>query len=186
MGNRQNQIVEDLLTRIFHGEITSRQSLVEQDLGVSRTIREALIVLGAMGIVKRIPNIGSFVHVPSLREAQELLELRAALEGVAAAWVCAQVSPEQLQVLENLARRADETLLDQDMDPVIAESEMAFHGLLVGTARNKHLGKTVQRCMGMLALARFHYDASALYALPVSARHHEGIAQYGYRRCIAC
>jgi len=189
MANKKDQIVEDLLTRIFRGEISSRQSLVEQrladDLGVSRTmIREALIVLEATGIVKRIKNVGAFVHVPSLRETQELVELRAALEGVAASWACSQVSPEVLQGLEDLAGQADETISNKSMSAGIVDSEMAFHGMLVDAARNAHLGKTVRRCIGMLALGLFHYDVSTLYAVRNGEESYENIAHLDIVRAV--
>ena len=189
MADKKDQIAESLLARIFHGVISTRQSMVEQnladELGVSRTmIREALIVLEATGIVKRIRNVGTFVHVPSLREAREFVELRAALEGVAAAWACSQVNPEQLQELEALATQADETVQDRDFNPGIVDTEMAFHGRLVDTARNEHLGKTVRRCIGMLALARFHYDSSSLYAIPLGEEYHEGLAHMDIVRAL--
>lgn len=189
MGSRKDQIVEDLLARIFRSEISTRESMVEQnladELGVSRTmIREALIVLEATGVVKRIRNVGTFVHVPSLREAQEFVELRAALEGVAAGWACAQVSPEQLRDLEVLAAEADETVQDREFNPDILSTEMAFHGKLVDAARNQHLGKTVRRCIGMLALARFHYDAGPLYAIPLGDEYYEGLAHMDIVRAV--
>ena len=190
MANRKEQIVEELLTRIFRGTISSRKSLVEQnlanDLGVSRTmIREALIVLEASGIVKRIPNVGAFVHVPSLRETQELVELRAALEGVAAAWACSQVGPEELRELETLAVYADETILDQNLDAGMIDSEMAFHGLLVDSARNEYLGKTVRRCIGMFALARSQCDASAVYAIQPGEQYHQGLSHVDIVRALS-
>ena len=82
--------VSDLLRReIVEMRLRPGQRLVERELikqiGVSRTtIREALRELAAEGLVTTIPQKGAIVAIPSPKEAAEVYEVRALLEGLAA------------------------------------------------------------------------------------------------------
>ena len=82
--------VADLLRReIVELRLRPGQRLVERELieriGVSRTtIREALRQLSAEGLVTTIPQKGAIVAIPSPKEAAEVYEVRALLEGAAA------------------------------------------------------------------------------------------------------
>ena len=81
--------VFDLLRReIVEMRLRPGQRLVERELieriGVSRTtIREALRQLAAEGLVTTIPQKGAIVAIPSPKEATEVYEVRALLEGAA-------------------------------------------------------------------------------------------------------
>ena len=91
--------VADLLRReIVELRLRPGQRLVERELieriGVSRTtIREALRQLSAEGLVTTIPQKGAIVAIPSPKEAAEVYEVRALLEG-AAAKECAENATE--------------------------------------------------------------------------------------------
>src|SRR5512146_1240513 len=82
--------VSDLLRReIVSMRLQPGQRLVERELieriGVSRTtVREALRELAAEGLVTTIPQKGAIVAIPSPKEAAEVYEVRALLEGLAA------------------------------------------------------------------------------------------------------
>ena len=82
--------VSDILRReIVEMRLHPGQRLVERELieriGVSRTtIREALRELASEGLVTTIPQKGAIVAIPSPKEAAEVYEVRALLEGLAA------------------------------------------------------------------------------------------------------
>lgn len=83
--NKNESAYKKIKEMIFQGEITSscaisENSLVEK-LGISRTpIRAALQRLNFEGILKIIPNQGVVIHEPTIEEAREKIELRAAVE----------------------------------------------------------------------------------------------------------
>jgi len=86
---------------ILSGVFTPGQRLVEKDLGqslgISRTVlREALQHLQAEGLINNIPYKGPVVSTLSLQDANELYEVRGALESLACAGFARHASQEQV------------------------------------------------------------------------------------------
>lgn len=81
------QVMEALRAAILDFRLAPGQRLVERELmeqlGVSRTtVREALRELSSEGLVSLVPQRGAIVTAPSLREAEDLYEVRSALETI--------------------------------------------------------------------------------------------------------
>ena len=81
---------EAIQTRIVTGDIPAgarlRQEQLAAEYKLSRTpIREALRKLQAEGTVELVPNQGAVVRGPTVRDVREGYEVRAELEGMAAA-----------------------------------------------------------------------------------------------------
>jgi DNA-binding GntR family transcriptional regulator len=90
----QRQVVEKLRAAILAGVFSPGDRLIEADLcarlGVSRpSLREALRSLEAEGLVVIIPNRGPQIPVLTWEQAKEIYQVRALLEGEAAA-LCAK------------------------------------------------------------------------------------------------
>jgi DNA-binding GntR family transcriptional regulator len=102
--------VSDLLRKeIVEMRLRPGQRLVERELieriGVSRTtIREAIRHLAAEGLVTTIPQKGAIVASPSWKEAAEVYEVRALLEGAAAREFAERASENQLKALRRALR----------------------------------------------------------------------------------
>ena len=82
-------LVQQVLTRIDLGQLNPGDLLDEAELsetfGVSRTpVREAILYLEALGLVRRLPRKGAMVFRPTLEEFLAILEVHAKLEGQAA------------------------------------------------------------------------------------------------------
>lgn len=93
--------------RVVSGEFAPGSRLTEdelaQDYGVSRIpIREALRALDASGFVVVKPNTGSFVAEMDVDEAADLLEIRAALEPVAAGRAAVRGGEDAVRLLDDL------------------------------------------------------------------------------------
>lgn len=87
---RPSDVVDGIRDDIFAGRLTPGDALAELHLarrfGVSQSvIREALARLEHAGLVRRIPNRGTFVTNLSHTELKEYIRLRVMLETVAAA-----------------------------------------------------------------------------------------------------
>jgi DNA-binding GntR family transcriptional regulator len=100
----REQVLEMLRSEIIELRLKPGQRLVERELieriGVSRTtIREVLRELAAEGLVTTIPQRGAIVTIPSPKQARELYEVRALLEGAAARECAAHASDEQVVAL---------------------------------------------------------------------------------------
>ena len=85
-----DRLAATIQARVLSGEFASgsrlRQESLATEFGVSRTpVREALRKLQAAGIVQLEPRRGARVRGPSAREVREAYEVRAELEGLAAA-----------------------------------------------------------------------------------------------------
>ena len=88
-GGQREQVLERVRDAIMDFRIAPGERLVERELmirtGASRaTIREVIRELTALGLVTTEPRRGAFVTLPSLRDAREIYDIRAALETLAA------------------------------------------------------------------------------------------------------
>ena len=73
-----------------------------EDLGVSRTtIREVLRELGAEGLVESLPQGGVIVVTPSMKQAREVYEVRAALEALAVRYFAERATDAQVVALRD-------------------------------------------------------------------------------------
>lgn len=119
----REQVTDILRANIVSGELEPGTRLVEMALctrfSVSRpVIREALRQLAAEGLVESVPNQGTVVARLTMKDAQDLYEVRALLEGLAGE-LFAQRASEQDRIdlqraFEHLASLfANEGLVEQ-------------------------------------------------------------------------
>src|SRR5215218_10200223 len=99
-----DRLAATIQARVLSGEFASgsrlRQESLAAEFGVSRTpVREALRKLQAAGIVQLEPRRGARVRGPSAREVREAYEVRAELEGLAAALAAERIRDEELRRL---------------------------------------------------------------------------------------
>ena len=97
-------MLDTLRQAIIDGRLAPGARLTERELtemlGVSRTVvREALRSLEAEGLVHVIPNKGPVVRELSRAEAEDLYQIRAVLEGLAARRFVQHASAEQVDEL---------------------------------------------------------------------------------------
>jgi DNA-binding GntR family transcriptional regulator len=143
-------VVDDLATaiqtRIVTGEIPPgtrlRQEQLAAEYRLSRTpIREALRKLQAEGTVELVPNQGAVVRGPTVRDVREGYEVRAELEGMAAALAATWITDEhlrELQEAEELFRQASE---DEPAGWIAANDR--FHEAVQAAAGNLRLRRTI-------------------------------------------
>src|SRR5580765_400001 len=99
-----DRLAATIQARVLSGEFASgsrlRQESLAAEFGVSRTpVREALRKLQANGRVEMLPRRGALVRRPSAREVREAYEVRAELEGLAAALAATCIRDDELQRL---------------------------------------------------------------------------------------
>ncbi|GFN23250.1 GntR family transcriptional regulator [Thermanaeromonas sp. C210] len=108
---------EAILTGKFQpGERMVERHLARQ-LGVSRTpVREAIRKLELEGLVEHVPRRGVVVARISKREAWEIYNIRAVLEGLAARLAAENITARQLERLEELVKAMEEARAGRDME----------------------------------------------------------------------
>jgi DNA-binding GntR family transcriptional regulator len=155
-------LYERLWRRIVNLEFAPGVRLAEEtlarELGVSRTpVREALLRLGEVGLVRVNPRRGFSVPIVSPRDMIELYDLRAALETHAARRAAPLVS--DAEIADQRARQEAAHASAVAASPAAAEeffhADLALHELLHGYGGNRRSARLLADVMGQLSLPSF-------------------------------
>ncbi len=136
-------VLEAIRDAIINGTLKPRERLMEiqmaEELGVSRTpIREALRKLELEGFIVMIPRKGAFVADMTFKDIADIFEIRAALEGLAAALAAERITDEELEKMErHLVEKAD-AIARGDMERLV-EVDTEFHESIYKASRNDRL-----------------------------------------------
>ena len=165
------RVVASVREMILDGRLVPGARLGEVELaaslGVSRTpVREALTRLGAEGLVELSPNRGARVATWSREEIESIFDLRSALEPRLTALAVGAATPEDVEELDELARRMLEVGLPgdaQDLEALVPLNR-AFHDRLVQLAGHSALANALSAAVKTpLQLRNFHtYDERSM------------------------
>ncbi len=105
---------------IIRGDLAPNQRLVEADMSSAfrmprAAVRTALVRLEHEGLVEREPHRGARVRLVSEQEAVEILQARAALEGLAARQAALNITPARAEELWAVLERQHAALDRQDL-----------------------------------------------------------------------
>jgi phosphonate utilization transcriptional regulator len=187
---RQNSLTtlvqREIERRIIAGQLAVGAKLNEAQLAaelhVSRgPVREAFRALEASGLVRTEKNRGVFVRQISLEEADEIYEVRAALDGLIGRLAAQRIEPGQLARLREIVKRMHAvggTRRTDDYFPLNLE----FHELLATAAGNRALLANYQRVINQLNLYRRETLARNAENIPISTQDHEAIVDAIARR----
>ncbi|MCM3716080.1 GntR family transcriptional regulator [Halalkalibacter oceani] len=133
-------VVESLREAIVRGQIKSGEHLKERDLseklGISTTpIKEAFRILGNEGLVVTIPRKGTYVSEYVDTNIEEVLQLRAVVEGLCAKFAAAKVNDRQVDKLKAQLALMEELFEKRDIDALVEENTR-FHSLIREIANN--------------------------------------------------
>ena len=171
------QLVQGEIERqILGGELQAGERLNEvalaQRLKVSRgPIREALRTLEEAGLVRFEKNRGAAVRVISPEEANDIYEVRAALEALACRRLATRITPAIVAELRLLARQMDGTVDACDV-AAFHGLNIAFHERIMEHAGNRELAVAYRRLVGNLTLFRQRTLAVEGSLVDSNAEHH--------------
>jgi DNA-binding GntR family transcriptional regulator len=145
----RQQVLEKIRTAIAVGQLAPGTRLVERELceitGVSRTlIREALRQLESEELVEVIPNKGPIVATISARQAHEVFQLRAELEGLASELFAELASDAQMKALQDAFVQLREAYDGGDSVAMLA-AKTRFYECLVDGSGNETLGNVLRQ-----------------------------------------
>jgi phosphonate utilization transcriptional regulator len=174
-------VQREIERRIVAGELTPGAKLNEADLaaamGISRgPVREAFRALEQAGLVQTEKNRGVFVRLVSLEEANEIYEVRAALESQIGRLAAARAKPAQLERMRAIVKRMHAAGRKRDPDAYFPLN-IEFHELLAEAAGNRSLAAHYRRVVNELNLYRREAIQRNLDVIPVSTREHEAVVE---------
>lgn len=138
----REKVYNYLKSAILSGNFNPGERLTEEHLAtkmkVSRTpVREALHKLESEGLIKPRKKRGFIASRDSKEEVEELLELRAILEGYALKLICEKIPEKNLEQLNRFVEKAEEALRKNRIDEVFKWNTQ-FHDTLHELVSDKH------------------------------------------------
>jgi phosphonate utilization transcriptional regulator len=143
---------------ILSGELAVGRRINESDLalrfGMSRgPIREALRALEESRLVRSEKNRGVFVREVSVAEADEIYDVREALDQLIGQRVAERATPQQLRAMQTVVAEMDAATGAHDIKCYHALN-LKFHDMLVNFAGNARLTETYRLLTKGLLLFR--------------------------------
>lgn len=142
----QMAVRDKIRHEILNGRLVAGARLQQAELakayGVSITpVREALRDLAAVGLVEISPFTGAVVHTPTLREVEDIYQVRVELIPLTVQSGVHNITAAELAQAEELIRLMDE---HPGPDPWVSHNAQ-FHHLLEGACRNDQLAGIMRR-----------------------------------------
>ncbi|NLM04305.1 MAG: GntR family transcriptional regulator [Clostridiales bacterium] len=154
-------VFQYLRESILDGKLEPGKRLMEmqlaEELGVSRTpIREAIRKLELEGLVIMEPRKGAYVADISVKDMMDVLEIRAALEGLAASLATERMTDEDIEDLKILADEFKQFHIERNIQGMI-EKDIEFHDKIFVTTKNEKLYQISQSLREQIYRFRVRY-----------------------------
>ncbi len=136
-------VFNTLREAILKGDLKPGERLMElqlaSKLGVSRTpIREAIRMLEQEGLAVTTPRKGAEVAKMTIKDMEDVLEIRDALDELAVRIACQKISDEQLKQLEDMKELFEKSTQTGNVKK-IAEADVTFHDVIYEATGNPKL-----------------------------------------------
>ena len=136
-------VFNTLREAILKGDLKPGERLMElqlaSKLGVSRTpIREAIRMLEQEGLAVTTPRKGAEVAKMTLKDMEDVLEIRDTLDELAVRIACQKISDEQLKQLEDMKELFEKSTQTGNVKK-IAEADVTFHDVIYEATGNPKL-----------------------------------------------
>ncbi len=139
-----HRLREDLLSGKYKENEELREVAIGAELGVSRTpVREAFRQLELEGLIQIVPNKGAYVTGITAKDVKDIYMIRSSLEGMCARLATQNITPEQLEELEENVYLASFHASKGHMEQM-AELDNRFHHILYEACDSKMLENLLQ------------------------------------------
>ncbi len=160
-------VFNTLRQAILTGELRPGERLMEihlaDRLGVSRTpIREAIRKLELEGLVVMIPRKGAQVARITEKNLKDVLEVRRALDMLAARLACHRMSDEEKKELKKACDEFAGVVKDNNTKD-ITEADVRFHDIILKSTNNERLIQLVNNLAEQMYRYRLEYIKDSSY-----------------------
>jgi len=178
--SKKTRIVATLREAIISGAIRSGEQIVEgkiaQQLGVGQgLIREALIELEHQGFVQRTPFAGTQVTELTLRDAQQIYDIRIELEPLAFFLAGPQVHAHHISELREMADKAKIVSKAGDLEAFF-EIHLAWRRKVWTLSGNRYLQQILERVvipLYALYVIRRSYNLEGILQTTIDCTEHQ-------------
>ena len=178
-------VFHTLREAILRGQLKPGERLMElqlaSQLGVSRTpIREAIRMLEQEGLAVTIPRKGAEVAKMTEKGMEDVLQIREALDQLAAQIACDKMTDQQLMDLVNAKNHFEKAIEANDFKKII-EYDVEYHDIIYRATDNPKLVNLINSLREQVYRYRVEYLKDPKN-YPVLIREHEEIVQALKRR----
>ncbi len=136
-------VCENIRQAIIDGTFSPGERLMEiqlaDEMGVSRTpVREA---------------IGTYVADISIKDINEVYEIRTSLDVLAAGLAAERINDDELETLQRLLVEIGQHIEENNMDKIV-EVDIAFHDVLYQASRNERLRNIINNLREQITVIR--------------------------------
>lgn len=154
-------VFQTLRKAILRGELKPGERLMEialaNKLGVSRTpVREAIRMLEQEGLVIMIPRKGAQVAQITMKDLNDVLEVRMGLEELAMQFACKRITPEQVTELRRALLEIERLLATDDVT-ALAQADVDFHDIIYRATDNRRLNQIINNVREQMYRYRVEY-----------------------------
>ncbi|MFW6238732.1 MAG: GntR family transcriptional regulator [Bacillota bacterium] len=161
----RKQVYEVLREAILSGKLKPGEKITEveiaEQLNVSRTpVREAIRMLELEECIVIVPQRGVFVAgIRSTKEIDDIFQVRAELEGLAASLAAQNISREQLDKLEDYISQIKDCIENDDLQSCV-KIDISFHQIIYEASDNAWLQKILDSLFEQMT--RFRSESLSL------------------------
>ena len=136
-------VCENLIDAINKGILSPGERLMEiqiaEEMGVSRTpVREAIRKLELEGFVVMIPRRGTYVANISIKDINEVYEIRSALDILAGGLAAERINDDEIEEMRELLLISEKHIEENNLAKIV-ETDSKFHDVLYTASRNERL-----------------------------------------------
>ena len=144
----REEVFKYIRQKIISGEVPPGTKLIEtrlaEEMGISRTpVREALHSLEREKLIKSVPRVGYVIEEIRKEEVEEIIEIRIALETLAAKWASKQISPSKIKRLEKIILLTDKCIEKRDAQRVV-DLDTEFHEIICKASKSERIEEISQ------------------------------------------
>ena len=157
----RNVVFNTLRDAILRGDLQPGERLMEihlaKKLGVSRTpVREAISMLEQEGLAVTYPRRGAQVAKMTVKDLDDVLEIREVLDTLAASLACRNMNSDDINNLATACADFEKATRGNDIREVVRTDE-AFHNVIYEASNNPRLRAILLNLKGQMYRFRFEY-----------------------------